>query len=78
MKLQEKINTPRKLTPAQMHLLKMFSFNDSEEYVREIQEVLTQHFQKKLDEKLNQLRKDGIITEEILDKWMTEDVHAKN
>ena len=61
-----------------MHLLRMFSFNDSDEYVREIQEVLTQHFQKKLDEKLDQLRKDGIITEEILDKWMTEDFHAKN
>ena len=33
------------LNPTQLHLLKMFSFNNSEEYAREIQEVLTKHFQ---------------------------------
>ena len=27
-----------------MHLLKLFAFNNSEEYAREIQMVLTQHF----------------------------------
>ena len=78
MTFQEKIATPKKLTPAQKHLLTLFAYNDSDEFVHEIQEVLTQHFQKKLDKKLEQLRKDGVITDEILDKWMTEDFHAKN
>ena len=29
------------LNPTQMHLLKLFAFNNSEEYAREIQMVLT-------------------------------------
>ena len=37
------------LNPTQMHLLKLFSFNNSEEYAREIQTVLTRHFQERLD-----------------------------
>lgn len=78
MTLQEKMSTPRKLTPAQMHLLRMFSFNDSDEYVREIQEVLTRHFQEKLDKEIDRLWKEGVLSDEILDKWMEEDVHAKN
>ena len=32
------------LNPTQLHLLKLFSFNDSEAYAREVQNVLTQHF----------------------------------
>lgn len=36
------------LNPTQLHLLKLFSFNNSEEYAREIQEVLAKHFQERL------------------------------
>lgn len=32
------------LTPTQMHLLKLFSFNSSEDYAREVEGVLTTHF----------------------------------
>ena len=32
------------LNPTQIHLLMMFAFNSSEEYAREVQDVLTQHF----------------------------------
>ena len=44
------------LNPTQMHLLKLFAFNDSEEYAREIQEVLTRHFQSRLDAEADRLR----------------------
>ena len=39
-----------------MHLLKLFAFNNSEEYAREIQEVLTRHFQSRLDAEADRLR----------------------
>ena len=45
------------LTPTQQHLLKLFSFDNSEEYAREVQSVLTKHFQQELDAKrLEELR----------------------
>ena len=44
------------LNPTQMHLLKLFAFNNSEEYAREIQEVLTRHFQSRLDAEADRLR----------------------
>lgn len=43
------------LTPTQMHLLKLFSFNNSEEYAREIQTVLTRHFHERLDAESDRL-----------------------
>lgn len=70
--------TAKPLTPAQLHLLKLFAYNDSDEFVREIQDVLTRHFQTKLDAKVAQLWKDGVFSDEILDKMMEEDLHAKD
>lgn len=43
------------LNPTQMHLLKLFAFNNSEEYAREIQMVLTRHFQARLDAEADRL-----------------------
>ena len=43
------------LNPTQLHLLKQFSFNNSEEYAREIQMVLTRHFQAQLDSEADRL-----------------------
>jgi len=70
--------TARTLTPAQLHLLKLFAFNDSDEFVREIQDVLTRHFQEKLDKEIDRLWEEGVFSDEILDKWMEEDFHAKD
>ena len=65
------------LTPTQMHLLKLFSFNNSEEYAREIQMVLTRHFQSRLDEEANRLWDEGILNQEKLDELRHMDFHAK-
>ena len=43
------------LNPTQMHLLKLFSFNNSEDYARQIQMVLTRHFQDQLDAEADRL-----------------------
>ena len=65
------------LTPTQMHLLKLFAFNNSEDYAREIQSVLTRHFQSKLDEEADRLWEEGILNQEKLDEIRRTDLHAK-
>jgi hypothetical protein len=66
------------LNPTQLHLLKLFSFNNSEEYAREIQEVLTRHFQSQLDEESERLWDSGILDQQRLDEIRKEDLHAKH
>ena len=66
------------LTPTQQHLLKLFSFNNSESYAREIQMVLTQHFQAQLDAEADRLWDEGILDQERLDAIRHEDLHVKN
>lgn len=65
------------LNPTQMHLLKLFAFNNSEEYAREIQEVLTRHFQSRLDAEADRLWDEGILNQEKLDEIRKMDLHAK-
>lgn len=66
------------LTPTQQHLLKIFSFNNSEAYAREVQEVLTRHFQAKLDQEADRLWTEGILDQKRLDEIRTEDLHRKS
>ena len=65
------------LNPTQMHLLKLFAFNNSEEYAREVQTVLTRHFQAQLDAEADRLWDEGILNQEKLDAILKEDLHAK-
>ena len=60
-----------------MHLLKLFSFNNSEDYAREIQRVLTQHFQDRLDKESDRLWDEGILNQERLDEIRHMDLHSK-
>ena len=64
------------LNPTQMHLLKLFSFNNSEDYAREIQRVLTQHFQERLDAESDRLWEAGILSHERLEALRHEDLHV--
>lgn len=65
------------LNPTQMHLLKLFAFNNSEEYAHEVQMVLTRHFQSQLDAEADRLWDEGILNQERLDAIRKEDLHAK-
>jgi len=65
------------LNPTQLHLLKLFSFNNSEEYAHEVQDVLTKHFQEKLDAESDRLWDEGILNQEALNDIRHEDLHAK-
>ena len=65
------------LNPTQMHLLKLFSFNNSESFAREIQSVLTRHFQERLDAEADRLWDEGILDQAKLDELRHTDLHAK-
>ena len=65
------------LNPTQIHLLKMFAFNGSEEYAREVQEVLTRHFQDRLDAEADRVWDEGILDQQKLDEIRQMDLHAK-
>ena len=65
------------LNPTQMHLLKLFSFNSSEDYAREVQTVLTHHFQQLLDQESDRLWEEGILNQKKLNEIRTEDLHVK-
>lgn len=64
------------LNPTQLHLLKLFAFNNSEDYAREIQTVLTRYFQMKLDEESDRLWDAGILDQKRLDEIRRTDLHA--
>ena len=66
------------LNPTQMHLLKLFSFNNSEDYAREIQQVLTRHFQERLDAESDRLWNEGILSNERLEALRHKDFHARH
>jgi hypothetical protein len=64
------------LNPTQLHLLKLFSYNNSEDFAREVQMVLTRYFQQKLDEESDRLWDAGILNQEKLDEIRRTDLHA--
>ena len=64
------------LNPTQLHLLKLFSVNDSESNAKEIQMVLTNYFQQKLDAEADRLWDAGILNQEKLDEIRQTDLHA--
>lgn len=67
---------PAVLNPTQMHLLKLFAFNNSEDFAREIQMVLMCYFQQKLDEESDRLWEEGVLNQEKLDEIRHLDPHV--
>ena len=65
------------ITPTQMHLLKLFSFDKSESRALEIKDVLMRHFQGRLDAESDRLWDEGVLDQERLDQLRNKDLHAK-
>ena len=57
--------------PTQQHLLTMLAFDNSEERLKEVKDLLYQHFQKKMDERLNELWDTGVLDQKKLDELRT-------
>lgn len=65
------------ITPTQMHLLKLFSFDKSENRAREIKDVLMRYFQGRLDIEADRLWDEGVLDQARLDQLRHKDLHAK-
>ena len=61
--------------PIQQHLLRMFSFNNSEEALQEMKSVLTAYYAKKVEKTFDQLWDDGVLDQKKLDELRTQDLH---
>lgn len=59
----------------QLHLLKMFAFDNSEDRLLEVQKVLAAHFRTKADERLDQLWDMGVLNQEKLNDIRKQDLH---
>jgi hypothetical protein len=66
------MTTAKKLSPLQLELLKIYSFNPEEEDLIEIKRMLGQYFAKKLRRQVDAAIEAKGITNEDLDKWANE------
>ena len=65
------------ITPTQLHLLKLFSFDTSESRAMEIKEVLMHYFQGRLDAEADRLWDEGVLDQARLEELRYKDLHAK-
>ena len=63
------------LNPIQQHLLKLFTYDSSEENLKEMRQVLMHHFSEKLDQCLDELWDSSVLNQETLDSLRTTDIH---
>ncbi len=65
--------TASKLSPLQLELLKVYSFNPSEKELLEIKNMLAAFFAHRFVEKVHSAAADKGISNETLDQWLNED-----
>lgn len=57
------------LNPAQLNVLSLMSYIDTEQEQMELQDILLKFYRQKADRLLLQFQKDNSITQEVLDDW---------
>ncbi len=70
---QDKTNSGNSLSSLQLELLKIYSFEPTEEEIKDIQQMLGRYFGDKLTTKVEQAAKQKNITEQDLDQWLDEE-----
>lgn len=63
-----------KLNPTQLHLLKLFAVNETEESLDELRDVLTGYYADKLNRKLDEMWDAGMVSDKMLDDLRGVDV----
>ncbi len=63
------------LNPVQMHLLSVFSHEDSDDRLMEIKSILMNYYQDKLDKHLDNLWNSGVLNQARLDEVSKMDLH---
>lgn len=62
-----------KLSPLQLELLKVYSFNPTDAELRELKNMLAQFFANRFADKVAQAAMERNITDADLDNWLEED-----
>lgn len=57
------------LTPAQLNVLNLMSYIDTEQEQQELQEILLNFYRRKLDSLLLDFKSENNITQQTLDDW---------
>ena len=57
------------LTPAQLNVLNLMSYIDTEQEQQELQEILLNFYRRKLDSLLLDFKTENNITQQTLDDW---------
>jgi len=68
-KLESKKMVTTQLNPAQLNVLSLMSYIDTEQEQEELQGILLKFYQQKLDRELLQFQKDNNVTQQTLDEW---------
>ena len=55
--------------PIQRHLLMMFAYDNNEEHLKEMKDVLAKHFAKKVDDEMEVLWNEGKINLDVIEEW---------
>ena len=66
-------NSGNSLSSLQLELLKVYSFEPSEEEIKDIRTILGNYFGEKLTAKVERAARQKGITEADLDKWLDEE-----
>lgn len=66
------IQASPKMTPLQLELLKIYSFNPTEEELLQIKEILARFFAKRFTERVSKAAEAKGITDADLDRWLNE------
>ncbi|GAB3951215.1 hypothetical protein GCM10028805_30880 [Spirosoma harenae] len=67
---------PTKLSNLQMELLKLYPYMVSEEELKEIRQVLADHFARKVDSEMNQLWQENGWNEQTIEGWKNEHLRS--
>jgi len=57
------------LNPAQLNVLNLMAYIDTEQEQQELQDILLSFYRQKLDKLLLQFQEDNNITQQVLDDW---------
>jgi len=66
------IQASPKLSPLQLELLKIYSFNPTEEELKKIKGLLAKFFAHRFTERIAQAAEAQRITDDVLDQWLNE------
>lgn len=70
--------TPTRLSNLQMELLKLYSYNVSENELKDIQKLLSNYFSEKIDTEMDQLWENNNWSDETVESWKSEHLRSNS